>query len=199
MAAYPREELEEMMRRWLKANRDAEAEGNWSKHLGQFYTDDAVYRWNIGPNEEFWARGRKEIEDVALGFQMHGFEDWAYDYDDVIIDEKRGEVIGMWRQVAPFKRPDGSNYEVAGVGGSWFRYAGNYKWEWQRDFFDLGNVKALFFELAGDGKLNPVVRDKIHRQAKGELLPGHEKIRPEPGKMKKLRDFMAMIRIAIFG
>lgn len=199
MAAYPREELEEMMRRWLKANRDAEAEGNWSKHLGAFYTDNAVYRWNIGPNEEFWARGRKEIEDIAIGYQMKGFEDWAYDYDDVIIDEQRGEVIGMWRQVAPFKRPDGSHYEVAGVGGSWFRYAGNYQWEWQRDFFDLGNVKALFFELAGDGKLNPVIREKIHRQAKGILLPGHEKIRPEPGKLKKLRDFMAMVRIAVFG
>jgi hypothetical protein len=56
---------------------------------------------------------------------------------------------------------------VAGIGGSWFRYGGNYKWEWQRDFFDLGNVKALFFELAADGKLDLAVKRKIGKLAKG--------------------------------
>jgi hypothetical protein len=199
MAEYPREELEEMMQRWLAANRRAEEEGNWSKHLGPFYTDDAVYRWNMGPNEEFCARGRKEIEEIALGYQMKGFEDWVYTYDDVLIDDKRGEIIGMWRQVAPYKRPDGTNYEAAGVGGSWFRYAGNFQWKWQRDFFDLGNTKALFFELAGAGKLNPVVREKIHTQARGVLLPGHERIRPQLGRIEKLRNTLAMVRIALFG
>ncbi|MEY3759330.1 MAG: hypothetical protein RIR39_821, partial [Pseudomonadota bacterium] len=67
MAAYPRAELEEMVERWLQANRDAEKEGNWPKYLGAMYTDDAEYRWNIGPNEEFVARSRKEIEEWALG------------------------------------------------------------------------------------------------------------------------------------
>ena len=33
------------------------------------------------------------------------------------------------------------------MGGPWFRYAGNYKWSWQRDFFDFGNAMALFMEL----------------------------------------------------
>jgi len=199
MAEYPRDELEEMMRRWLEANRHAEQEGNWIKHLGPFYTDDAVYRWNMGPNEEFGAHGRKEIEQIALGYQMAGFEDWAYTYDDVIIDDKRGEVIGMWRQVAPFNREDGNPYEIAGVGGSWFRYGGNYKWEWQRDFFDLGNAKAIFFELAGAGVLNDTIRKKIHTQARGKLLPGHRKIRAEPSAIRKTRNALAMVKIALFG
>lgn len=199
MTAHSRDELEEMMARWLAANREAEREHNWSKHLGPFFTDDAIYRWNVGPNEEFFARGRKEIEEVALGFHMKGFENWAYTYDDVIIDEKQGQVIGMWRQVSPFEREDGTPYEIAGVGGSWFRYGGDFKWNWQRDFFDLGNAKAIFFELAGADKLNPVVRQKIHKQARGELLPGHEHLRPEPSKLRKARDFLAMVRIAVLG
>ncbi|MGZ8195402.1 MAG: nuclear transport factor 2 family protein [Methylosarcina sp.] len=198
MAAYPRAELEEMVERWLQANREAEKEGNWPKHLGKMYTETAEYRWNIGPNEEFVARSRKEIEEWALGAQMEGFEQWRYPYHRILIDEKQGEVIGLWRQVSPALRKDGTHYEVAGIGGSWFRYGGDYKWEWQRDFFDLGNVKALFFELAADGKLDSAVKRKIGRLAKGQLLPGHERLRKPPGLWKKLKGFLAMMRIALF-
>lgn len=196
---YHRAELEEMMERWLQANRDAEATGDWTTHLGKMYTEDALYSWNIGPNEEFVANGRKEICDIALGYQMKGFEDWQYPYHDIIIDDQRGTVIGFWKQVAPYKRKDGSAYEIAGVGGSWFEYAGNFKWRWQKDFFDLGNAKALFFELAGAGLLEPVVKEKIHRQARGALLPGHRKLRPEPSAWEKTRNTLAMIKIAVTG
>ncbi len=199
MAKYPREELEEMLRRWLEANRKAEQAGNWAQHLGGFYTDDAEYRWNVGPNEEFVALGREQIEKWALGVQMQGFEDWSYPYEKILIDEKQGEVIGFWRQVAPAKRQDGSDYEVAGIGGSWFRYGGNYKWCWQRDFFDLGNVKALLFELAADGKLEPAVKQKISKLAKGQLLPGHRRLRQAPGLGKKLKGWVCMLRIALLG
>ncbi|MEE2733428.1 MAG: nuclear transport factor 2 family protein [Pseudomonadota bacterium] len=194
-----RQELEEMVERWLQANRDAEQEGNWTKYLGPMYTEDAEYGWNIGPNEEFVAHGRKEICDIALGYQMKGFEEWQYPYHDIIIDEKRGTVIGFWKQRAPFKRPDGTYYEISGIGGSWFEYAGNFQWKWQRDFFDLGNAKALFFELAGAGLLEPVVKEKIHRQAKGELLPGHRKLRPDLSRWEKFRNFIALVKIAITG
>src|SRR5690349_14936196 len=91
--AWPRAELEEMVDRWLKANVRSEGASNWTEHLGQMYTEDAVYKWNIGPNEEFVAKGRKEIMEIALGYQMKGFEDWEYPYHDIIIDEKRGSVI----------------------------------------------------------------------------------------------------------
>ncbi len=196
---YPREELEEMMERWLQANRDAEKTGDWTTHLGKMYTEDAVYSWNIGPNEEFVANGRNEICDIALGYQMKGFEEWQYPYHDIIIDDKRGTVIGFWKQIAPYQREDGTPYQIAGVGGSWFEYAGDFRWRWQKDFFDLGNAKALFFELAGAGLLEPVVKQKIHRQAKGVLLPGHRKLRPEPSNWEKAKNTIAMIKIAVTG
>ena len=44
-------------------------------------------------------------------------------------------------------RDDGTHYQVAGIGGSWFRYGGNFQWSWQRDFFDFGNVSSLFLEM----------------------------------------------------
>lgn len=196
---YPRAELEEMLERWLQANVAAEKDGDWTTHLAPMYQPDAVYSWNVGPNEEFVANGRQEICDIALGYQMKGFEDWEYPYHDVVIDEQRGTLIGFWRQTSPFKRRDGSTYCVEGIGGSWFEYGGNFQWRWQRDFFDFGNAKDCFFQLAGAGVLNPVVKEKIHRQAKGGLLPGHRKIRPELSRREKLRNAVAIVRIALSG
>ena len=182
------------------ANRRAEAAGDWISTLGPFYTDDAVYRWNIGPNEEFEARGRREIEDVAIGYQMKGFEGWEYPYERILIDETLGEIVAFWRQVAPVKRPDGSDYDVAGVGGSWFRYAGGGKWSEQRDFFDLGNVFALFAELAADGHLNPVIAEKVRTKVSSKtLLRGHRHLRTPDGLRDKLRKGAAMARIVLRG
>ena len=199
MPAYPREELETMVERWLSANRDSERAGDWVKSLGSMYAEDAEYSWNMGPNREFIARGRKEIEEWALGAHMEGFEKWRYPYDKIIIDEKQGEVIGIWRQVAPVKKDDGSEYEVSGLGGSWFRYGGNNQWAWQKDFFDLGNVKALFMELAADGKLEPPVKKKLSRLARGLSLPGVYPIHKDPGLLKSVKSYLAMIRIVLLG
>lgn len=199
MAAYSREELKDMVERWLAANRQSESKGDWIKHLGAMYTDDAEYSWNMGPNKEFIARGRKQIEEWALGVHMEGFEKWRYPYENILIDEEKGEVIGIWRQVAPVRRADGSEYEVAGVGGSWFRYGGNHQWSWQRDFFDLGNVKAMFMELAADGKLEPPVKERLSKLARGQALPGVYPIHAEPGLGKRLMGVLAMLRIVLFG
>ncbi|HHH30519.1 MAG TPA: nuclear transport factor 2 family protein [Polyangiaceae bacterium] len=200
MSGYPREELEEMMRRWLAANARAEAEGDWKRHLGPMYTDDAEYRWNVGPNEAFEAIGKAQILDWALGEQMQGFETWRYPYGKVLIDETQGEIVAFWKQIAPAKRADGSDYEVAGVGGSHFRYAGDYKWSWQLDFFDFGNVMALFMELAADGKLEDTVKRKIQRVARGHGLAGHSKIRPGADSLlRKLEGGLAMARIVLLG
>lgn len=197
--SYPRDELEQMLDKWLQANIDAEKAGNWPKHLGPMYTEDAVYTWNIGPNEEFRAEGRQDICDLALGYQMKGFEQWQYPYHDIIIDEKRGSVIGFWKQISPYQRDDGTPYTIEGVGGSWFEYGGNFQWQWQKDFFDLANVKDCFFQLAGAGVLGSDVKDKIHRQAKGKLLPGHRRLRPELSRRTKIRNTLAMVKIALAG
>ena len=174
MPAFPRAEMEEMMRRWLKANEDAEEAGDW-KPMAEFYTKDAEYTWNLGPNEDFVAHGRDQIRDWCLGTEMEGLEGWQYPYDKVLIDEKQGEIVAFWRQVAPGKRADGSAYEACGVGGSWFRYAGNYQWCWQKDFFDFGNVMALFMELIQDGKLSGGMQKRIEAVMAGEVPPGHVK------------------------
>ena len=174
MPAFPRAEMEEMMRRWLAANERAEAERNW-KPMADFYTEDAEYTWNLGPNEEFVARGREQIRDWVLGTEMEGLEGWTYPYQRVLIDDRLGEIVAFWKQIAPVKRPDGRPYEIRGVGGSWFRYAGNYLWGWQRDFFDVGNATALFVELIGEGKLGATMQKRIERVMAGELFPGHVK------------------------
>jgi hypothetical protein len=172
MSGFPRAEMEEMMKRWLQANRDAEAAGDW-RPMAEFYTDDAEYTWNLGPNEDFVARGKQQIRDWCLGTEMEGLDGWQYPYQKVLIDEKQGEIVAFWKQIAPGARADGSAYEVRGVGGSWFRYAGDYKWNWQKDFFDFGNVMTLFLELIEAGNLSDGMKKRVDKALSGEPLPGH--------------------------
>jgi hypothetical protein len=172
MPAYPRAELEEMVERWLDANRRGEAEKDW-RHMADLYTEDATYGWNVGPSDEFMVVGREDIRAVALSLEMAGLEGWTYPYQRVLIDDQQGEVLGLWKQVADATRPDGTNYEIAGLGGSWFRYGGNFRWSWQRDFFDVGNAGATFLAMIKDGTLLPGMQQRMERAMAGERLPGH--------------------------
>lgn len=178
MTAYPRDELEEMVRRWLEANRKAEEAGDW-RPLAEMYTEDATYGWNYGPKEDFMAVGRAEIRDLALGEEMSGLDGWSYPYEEILIDDAKGHVVGFWRQVAEATRSDGTPYEVPGIGGSWFRYGGGYQWSWQRDWFDFGNAAALFMEMLTDGKLSAGMTERMERSAAGSQ-PGHHKLRTAP-------------------
>jgi hypothetical protein len=172
VAGFDYEELEEMVQRWLAANRRAQEAGDW-RPMAEMYTEDATYGWNIGPHEEFMAVGREEIRDIALGLEMAGLEGWTYPYQKVLIDEQQGEVLGLWKQVADATKADGTHYEIAGLGGSWFRYGGDFKWSWQRDFFDVGNAGAVFMQMIGEGSLLPGMQQRIERAVSGERLPGH--------------------------
>lgn len=172
MPAFPRPEMEAMVERWLTANRRAEEEHNWQP-MADLYTTDATYGWNLGPGEEFMVVGRDEIREVALGLEMGGFDGWNYPYQRVLIDDQLGEVVGFWRQIADSTRPDGTHHEVAGIGGSWFRYAGNFQWSWQRDFFDLGNVTALFIEMIKAGALSEPMQRRMAQATSGDPQPGH--------------------------
>src|ERR1700734_3255088 len=138
MPAYPRAELEEMVERWLAANKAGEAKKDW-KHMADLYTEDATYGWNVGPNDEFMAVGSEEIREIALGLEMSGLEGWTYPYQKASTTEQTGEVLGLWKQVPDATRAGGSPYWGAGLGGIRFRYAGNFQWSWQMDFFDVGN------------------------------------------------------------
>ena len=167
---YPRDELDDVVQRWLQANRDAEISGDW-RNLAIFYTDDATYGWNIGPKEDVMCIGVGEIRDIALGQEMEGLQGWRYPYQKVIVDDRQGEVVGFWKQIATDS--DGGQVAIHGIGGSWFRYAGDGKWDWQRDFFDFGHVSALYAELIKHGKLSAGMRKRIERSLAGAHIPGY--------------------------
>ncbi len=168
MAAFPRDEMEEMVRRWVAANRAAGSSGDWSK-MSAFYTEDAIYSWNNGPRWEFVARGRKQIHDWVFGTEMSGLENWTYPYVRTLIDDQKGEFIGIWRQIAPARDPSGTAYEIKGTGGSWFRYAGDFQWAWQRDFFDHINAGTVFGEMAKNGQLTERMQERMKL---GSKMPG---------------------------
>ncbi len=179
MAGFDRTELDDMVERWVAENKRCEAMGDW-KPLADMYTEDATYGWNYGPTQEFMAVGRDEIRDIALGQEMDGLEGWQYPYQQFVVDERSGDVIGFWKQVSDSTRDDGSHYQVNGIGGSWFRYGGNYQWSWQRDFFDFGNVSALFLEMITNRALSPGMQKRIERSMSGKPLAGWYEIGKAP-------------------
>jgi hypothetical protein len=170
MASFTRAQLDDWVERWLQANKDSEAAGDW-KNLAEFYTEDATYGWNIGPKEDVMCVGKDEIRDVALGLEMEGLDNWVYEYQKVLVDEKQGEIVGFWKQIV--KKGDGSQDEIYGIGGSWFRLNDGALIEWQRDFFDFGHVAKMFGDLIGSGDLSTGMQKRIERSVAGEKLPGY--------------------------
>jgi hypothetical protein len=108
---------------------------------------------------------------------MAGLEGWRYPYQRVIIDDKIGEIVGFWKQVATDPDdPEGGEREIYGIGGSWFRLTevdGAAKIEWQRDFFDFGHVAYMFGQLIGSGDLSEGMQKRIQRATAGEKVPGY--------------------------
>ena len=187
MPSLSRQQLEDFVERWLEANREAERKGDW-RGLADFYTDTATYGWNIGPKEDVMCVGIDEIRDIALGQEMEGLEGWRYPYQRVLIDDKIGEVVGFWKQVASTGGSgetdgDATEQEVYGIGGSWFRLTevdGTAKIEWQRDFFDFGHVSALYMDLIKAGKLSAGMRKRIERGMAREKVPGYYPVGKSP-------------------
>lgn len=180
MAVPTRKHLEEFVEGWLDVNREAERNGDWTP-LADFYTDDATYGWNIGPKEDVMCVGKGEIREIALGLEMAGLQGWTYPYQRVLIDDRIGEVVGFWKQVAT--DADGSSQEIYGIGGSWFRLTEDGDRaliEWQRDFFDFGHVQKLYMELIKAGKLSTGMQQRIQRSLAGEKLPGYYPIGQAP-------------------
>jgi hypothetical protein len=177
MAALDRALLEDFVQRWLDANRAAERAGDWTS-LTQFYPDDATYGWNIGPKEDVMCVGKNEIREIALDLEMAGLQGWTYPYQRVLIDDKIGEVVGFWKQVAT--DAEGNQATIYGIGGSWFRLNANGLIEWQRDFFDFGHVQKLYLKLMEEGKLSKGMQERIERSLAGEKLPGYYPIGQAP-------------------
>ena len=122
-----------------------------------------------------------EIRDVALGLEMQGLENWVYEYQKVLVDEKQGEIVGFWKQIV--NKSDGTQDEIYGIGGSWFRLDSNLLIEWQRDFFDFGHVAYMFGKLIGSGDLSEGMQKRIERSMAGEKLPGYYPLGEAPAKI----------------
>jgi hypothetical protein len=167
---HDRAEMEAMWGDWIEANVVAQEKGDWTG-LAEFYAEDASYGWMYTPDDNFMAVGREQIRDWALGTEMLGFDGWTYPYVSSVIDDRQGLVVGFWRQVSSFPRPDGQPYEMVGLGGSWFGYAGNRQWAWQRDFFDFASVTATITGMISDGNVSPALQQRFELVAAGP--PGH--------------------------
>lgn len=170
MSRFERQELEEMWRRWIEANDRAEAENDWS-HLGPFYAEDAAYHWKVGHTHQFRAEGRQQIADYVMRFEMLGFDDWKYPYEKVVIDDQRGEIVGYWAPITPFREDDGRPYRIAALGVSWFQYGGDCQWTEQLDVFDSQDIAGLIGELGKAGLMTEDLKKRLAIYAEGKA-PG---------------------------
>ena len=174
MTHFSRARMDEFWQRWLEANRTAERERDWGP-LADFYADDATYGWMYSTDEHFMAMGREEIRKYALGTEMAGLDGWHYDYVATVMDETNGMIVGFWKQRAGISDDDGREYEIMGLGGSWFGYgeddAGNGRFEWQRDWFDLPAAAETFLAIAKSDKASQGLLDRMSQDGKAQ--PGH--------------------------
>lgn len=180
-----RAEIEEFWASWLDVNRQAEASGDW-RVMAEWYAEDATYGWMYSPDEHFMAVGRDQIRDYAIGIEMDGLDGWHYDYQCAMIDEQKGMVVGFWKQRSGILDEAGEEYEILGIGGSWFGVErqvggaddGQLKFAWQRDWFDMPSTAHTFMAIVEAGKAPDTL---LKRMSVGGLkVPGHYRYREMP-------------------
>lgn len=108
----------------------------WSA-LADYFTEDAVYI------DSAWGRfeGRKAIGRF-MDDSMVGLDDWRFPEEWTTAEGDR--VVSMWWNQLPGARPDGSPYRVAGV--SVLRYAGDGKFDYEYDIFNMQQVIEVIAE-----------------------------------------------------
>jgi hypothetical protein len=173
--------METFWQQWLDANRRAEADRDWGP-IADFYAEDATYGWMYTPDEHFMAVGREEIRRYALGTEMAGLDGWHYDYQATVMDESTGMVVGFWRQRAGILDDDGQEYEIQGIGGSWFGMTtgpgGRLEFAWQRDWFDLGSTAHTFLSILSAGRAPAGLQARM--KVDGMSQPGHYRLADLP-------------------
>ena len=171
-----RRDMEAFWAHWLDINRTAEREQDW-RPLADVYAEAATYGWMYTPDEHFMAVGRDQIREWALVNEMAGMEGWHYDYVATVMDDVNAMVIGFWKQKAGITDDHtGQEYEVQGIGGSWFGLAasgpgGALEIAWQRDWFDLGSTATTYLSIVGSGKAPQGLLDRMRQNSKEQ--PGH--------------------------
>jgi len=173
--SFTRAEIKDFWAEWLEVNRESERTGDWST-LADSYLENASYGWMFTPDEHFMAIGRDQIRDWAVGTEMAGLEGWHYDYMATVLDEENGMIVGFWKQRSGLTDETGHEYEILGIGGSWFGLArdeadGKIRFAWQRDWFDLGSTAHTFMEIVKSGSASKSFMDRI--AIPGMEMPGH--------------------------
>ncbi len=97
---------------------------------------------------------------------MPGLENSTCPHVRTLIDDKKGELLGFWKQLAPVNDADGKPYEIRGTGGSRFRYARDFKWAWQRDAFDHINTVPVFGAMMQAGQLTGRMQERMKAGSK---------------------------------
>jgi hypothetical protein len=147
--------------------------------MADWYAEDATYGWMYAPDEHFMAVGRDQIRDWAIGIEMDGFDGWHYDYVCTVIDEQKAMVVGFWKQRSGILDDNGKEYEILGLGGSWFGLkrvtegpdADQIKIDWQRDWFDMPSTAHTFMSIVSDGKASDTLLKRM--SVTGHSVPGH--------------------------
>lgn len=179
MTDLTRAEIEEFWDSWLAVNREAERIGDW-RIMAEHYAIDATYGWMYSPNEQFMAVGRDQIRDFAIGIEMDGLDGWHYDYQASVIDEKNKMIVGFWKQKSGIiDDATGQEFEILGIGGSWFGVerqtegadAGQLKFAWQRDWFDMPSTAETFVNIIKAGKAPDTLLKRM--SVTGLEVPGH--------------------------
>src|SRR3954454_24295648 len=83
-----------------------------------------------------------------------------------MVDEAKGIVLSLWKKKSGITDDaTGREYEILGIGGSWFGVArqadGTLQFAWQRDWFDLGSTATTFLAIAGSGKAPQGLLDRM--------------------------------------
>lgn len=181
MSDLTRAEIEEFWDSWLAVNREAERIGDW-RIMAEHYALDATYGWMYSPDEHFMAVGRDQIRDWAIGIEMDGLDGWHYDYQATLIDEKNKMIVGFWKQRSGIiDDATGQEFEILGIGGSWFGVerqtdgpdAGQLKFAWQRDWFDMPSTAHTFLSIIQAGKAPETLLKRMSVTGLG--VPGHYK------------------------
>ncbi|MDX6277677.1 MAG: hypothetical protein QOJ72_1805, partial [Nocardioidaceae bacterium] len=169
-------------------NRRAEASGDW-RIMADWYAEDATYGWMYSPDEHFMAVGRDQIRDWAIGIEMDGLDGWHYDYQCSMIDDVKAMVVGFWKQRSGILDEAGKEFEILGIGGSWFGLErqvggaddGQIKFAWQRDWFDMPSTAHTFMAIIEAGKAPETL---LKRMSVGGLeVPGHYRYEDIPSSI----------------
>ena len=127
--SFPREEIEDAVRRYLATRDECSADGDWSR-MAAYFTDDAIF---IDPA---WGRveGIDEMKASVFSDAMVGLEDWTYPTDEwaVVADV----VLIKWRQCFP--GTNGKRYEQSGA--STLIYAGDGRFSYEEDLLNMAHV-----------------------------------------------------------